>query len=172
MISTDKQIMMKVVQDQQTKEAWLYLLADDAELCRHALIYPFKMDRGYVSDAHGRVNLGKIDWPADDLLTAELRLPSASFYLAPIAEIEQGTPQVIESSNGDILKVVYHAEGEFRRLEIQIIELKGITPDSPVRMAVCERSSTHLQVLHSTKAPSVNITGVKDPGAIELYLYQ
>lgn len=91
MVSTDKQIMMKVVQDQQTNEAWLYLLSDDPELCQHALVYPFKMGRGYVSDAHGRVNLGKIDWPTEDQLTAELRLPSSTFHLAPLVEVEPGS---------------------------------------------------------------------------------
>ncbi len=172
MVSTDQQIMMKVVQDQKTGEAWLYLLSDKPEICRHALVFPFMMKQGFVTDDTGRVNLGRIEWPSDERLTAEIRLPAATFHLSPLVQFEPGKPQMIESSDGDILKITYHSEGQYRRLDIQIMELRGVSQDSPLRLAVCERDSTRLQVLHPALTRATSIDGVQDSGAIELYLYQ
>lgn len=172
MISTDQQILMKVVRDHKTGEAWLYLLSDKPEVCRHALVFPFLMKQGFVTDATGRVNLGKIAWPSDDQLTAEIRLPTATFHLAPLVQFEPGKPQMIESSDGDILRITYHSEGQYRRLDIQIMELRGVSQDSPLRLAVCEREGTRLQVLHPALTRATSIDGVQDSGAIELYLYQ
>lgn len=172
MISTDQQILMKVVRDQKTGEAWLYLLSDQPENCRHALVFPFMLNQGYITDDSGRVNLGKIEWPSDERLTAEIRLPSATFHLAPLIQFEPGKPQTIESSDGDILKITYHSEGQYRRLDIQIVELRGVNQDIPLRLAVCERDSTRLQVLHPALTRTASVDGVQDTGAIELYLYQ
>lgn len=172
MISTDQQIMMKVVQDQRTGEAWLYLLSDQREICRNALVFPFMMKQGFVTDDTGRVNLGKIEWPSDERLTAEIRLPAATFHLSPLVQFEPGKPQMVESADGDILKITYHAEGQFRRLDIQIVELHGVNQDSPLRLAVCERDGTRLQILHPALTRATSVDGVQDSGAIELYLYQ
>lgn len=172
MVSADQQILMKVVKDHKTGDAWLYLLSEHPEICRHALVFPFMMKQGFVTDDTGRVNLGKIEWPSDDQLTAEIRLPTATFHLAPLVQFEPGKPEMIESSDGDILKITYHSEGQYRRLDIQIMELRGVSQDSPLRLAVCERDSTRLQVLHPALTRATSIDGVQDSGAIELYLYQ
>lgn len=172
MISTDQQIMMKVLRDRQTQDIWLYLLSEQPELCRHALVFPFKLEQGYVTDAEGKVNLGDLQWPTEMSMTAEVRLPSATFQLAPLVDLEQGKPQLIESINGDILKVTYHSDGEYRRMEIQIVELHGLTTDSPLRLAVCERDSTHLQVLNPVQSRELSVGGIQGASAITLYLYQ
>lgn len=170
LVSSDQRFVMKLVRDQHSGEAWIYLLADDQTDCRHALIYPFGMEQGYVTDSEGRANLGRIDWPGDEQATAELRLPAANFILSPPETYRFGEPQVIESADGDLVKIMYQADGEQRRLEIQLIDVRGIGKDAPLRLAVCEQHSTRLHILSPGLSPTAKIEGVQ--GAIELYLYQ
>jgi hypothetical protein len=57
-------------------------------------------------------------------------------------------------------------------MEIQIMELRGMTTDSPLRMAVCERNSTHLHLLNPVRSRELSVGGIQGASAITLYLYQ
>lgn len=172
MVTADQQIMMKILRDPKTQETWLYLLSEKAELCQHALVFPFGWDEGFVTDSEGRANLGRINWPSEDRFTAELRLPAATFSLVPLTRVKQGTPQTITSPSGDSLKVTYYTQGKYRRLEIEIVELRGLSEGSPLRVAVCEPESTHLHFINARQSRVISVGGLQDLGIVDLYIYQ
>lgn len=171
--SPDQKVFMRAIRDSHTKETWLYLMAEDPDLCRNVLIKLFGREGEYLTDSNGRVNLGVIEWPGAEKLTAEVHLPKATFALTPMKDLaDSGDSVVLNSSAGDRIKVTFMGDGRNRLLEVQILEISDMHKETPLRIAV--RLTEMERLLQVKPAPSGRATfdGVETLGTLEIYLYQ
>jgi hypothetical protein len=170
--SADHQVILRAVRDAHTAETWLYLLADDPELYRNALVRPFGLDKDYITDDAGRVNLGVIEWPRPEALVAEIHLPKAAFHLEPVKELAEGGGVVVDSSGGDRIRVTLRRETHSRRVEVKVLEVAGLDPKEPLRIAVKGGGAIRILQIHPAQAGEAMFEGSEELGSLEIYLYQ
>ncbi|NMC43737.1 MAG: hypothetical protein GYA46_07450 [candidate division Zixibacteria bacterium] len=169
----DNKFLLKAVFDSHTGDTWLYLSSDDPESARNVLIRPFGQTGEYITDDRGRVNLGKIDWPDPSRHTAEIRLPRATFVLAPPAdEMQKGEVTRLTSPAGDTIRLTFSGEGRNRKLEIDIVNLANREPGSPVRIALRGPDVISIMPLSADAEPKAFFEKVRAEGKLEIYLYQ
>lgn len=173
--TSDRTIWLKAVRDDQTSEIWLYLYSDFEHLIpSNAVVKPLWLDQEFVTDDQGRVNLGQMAWPAQEKMRAEVRLPSATFSLAKIGELDNPSGEVtLTSTQGDRLRIVWLADDRGRRVSLQVLSLAGINSDANVKVAVRakgQHSCIQLLSLHVDQPTSLE--GLEELGQIEIYLYQ
>ncbi len=167
--SRDHKVLFRAVRDFHSGEIWLYLIADKQELFQNVLVKPFGTDKEYVTDDCGRVNLGKIDWPKEDRLTAEVHLPKASFKMEPLKEsIEAGEVVELNSTVGDKIKACFTGEGRNRRLSLQLIEIRKELRDIPIKIAVRSRDKTRICGIET----EISLEDLNNSEILEIFLYQ
>ena len=182
LLSPDKQVMMRAVRDQATGDLWLYLAAEgerdapkESGVLRtggNVLIRPFGSDREYLTDARGRVNLGKVDMPTADQLVAEVRLPTAVFRLESAGrDEERERGQTLTSPQGDEVRVTWAGEHPHRRLEVQVVKLTGLIPDAPLRIAVRGTDDARPQ-LKPVAGNQATVDDVAFDQPVEIYFFQ
>jgi hypothetical protein len=170
--SPGQELLLRLVRDEHSSELWLFLLADDEDAFRNAIVKPFGETNEFVTDDRGRVNLGLRPWPKVEALTAEVRLPRATFTLSPLAESEPGGQSAeLRSPGGDKIKVTFTGDGRNRRLEIQILEVQVEHADAPLKVALRREAegALRVQALAENRAVFENVESVK---SLEIYLYQ
>jgi hypothetical protein len=170
--SADQKVILRAVRDAHTAETWLYLLADDPDLYRNALVRPFGLDKEYITDASGRVNLGVIEWPRPEALAAEIHLPKAVFHLEPVKDLADAGGVVVDSAGGDRIQVTLRRETHSRRVEVKVLEVAGLNPEEPLRIAVKGAGAVRILQIHPAQAGEAMFEGPEDLGSIEIYLYQ
>ncbi|MEW5794841.1 MAG: hypothetical protein AB1772_00640 [Candidatus Zixiibacteriota bacterium] len=171
--SDDQRLMLHAVRDARTREIWLYLKADDPDTCRNVLVTPFGGDRELLTDESGRINLGEIEWPQPERLTAEVRLPRATFRLSRVDQLaDRGSSSELESPSGDRIKVTFTGEGRYRKLTVQLLELAGTRGDAPLRVAIRTPDSGHISGVPGATPAEVSFDRVSAEGIVEIYLYR
>lgn len=167
--SPDHKVLFRAVRDFHSGEIWLYLIADNAELFQNVMVKPFGSDREYVTDDSGRVNLGKIDWPSEDRLTAEVHLPKASFKMEPLKEfLGPGEEVELSSAAGDKIKASFTGEGRNRRLSVQLVEIRKELQKIPLKIAVRDRDKTRICSIET----EISLENINDSEILEIFLYQ
>lgn len=171
--SPDQKLLIRAIRDMNTKDIWLYLLADELESSANILVKPFGLEKEFLTDIDGRINLGKIDWPSPELLNAEVRLPSATFKLTPVERlIDREGVAVLESAGGDRIKVTLIGEGRNRQLQIELLDMQGVDKDVPLKIAIRDVPDGKITQI---KPAAVNRTEFDDIGidkGLEIFLYQ
>lgn len=169
----DNAFLLKAVRDAHSGETWLFLIAENPGADRNVLVRPFGGTNEYITDDHGRVNLGKIDWPDPNRHTAEIRLPRATFVLTPPADtpVPEEVAQ-LTSPAGDNIRLTFTGEGRNRKLDIEIISLADQAPDSPIRIALRGPDSVDIIPLSEPSQPRASFDRVRLEGRLEIYLYQ
>ena len=171
--SADKELTLRAVRDPHTEETWLFLIADDPGLYRNALVRVFGLEKEYLADPQGRVNLGKIEWPAIDKLTAEVRLPKASFVLAPyVDEIEGKISVELSSPAGDRLRLSLSGEGGNRRLEIQLLDIPSLGKQSTINVALRGKGLKKVLQLPLAARDLATLEEIEELGSLEIFLFQ
>ena len=173
MASPDRVVWLRAVRDPRTRDLWLYLYSEeDQAIARHAIVRPFGLDREFLTDDQGRINLGKTEWPQRESLKADVRLPKAEFNLTPLHP-PAGESTELTSPGGDRISLSWTGERTNRRLEIGIAFLRDLIPGAPIKIAV--RSSGQLEpVIIRTIPPTgkASFEGIDDPEGLEIYIYQ
>ncbi|MEW6050877.1 MAG: hypothetical protein AB1644_07430 [Candidatus Zixiibacteriota bacterium] len=170
--SDDQQLILKAVRDVRTGEIWLFLVHEDPAMYRNVLVRPFGLEREFLTDPEGRINLGKAEWPAPDMYTAEVRLPLALFTLTPLQWREEEKSATLTAANGDQIRVVLTESERTKRVEIEILNLTGLTGDTPIRVAVREGSSADIVLLSTSRPQRAAVENVKAVEPIEIFLFQ
>jgi hypothetical protein len=173
--SPDRVMWLKVVRDAQTEDIWLYLYSEDEALIpRNAVVRPFGMERDFVTDEQGRINLGRVAWPDKESLRAEVRLPSASFRLEGIGNLDRPTGEAtLTSPAGDRLHVSWTADDRGRRITIEVQSLAGLSAETPLQIAVRARGvETPVQVRSSQLERPLTIEQAGSLDLIEIFVYK
>lgn len=171
----DRTMWLKAVRDKESGELWLYLYSDDSpEVPKNAVVKPFGSDREYLTDAHGRINLGKVDWPKKEALRAEVRLPRATFRLAEVGDIERTAGDAtLTSPEGDRLHVSWTGDERGRHITIEVQALSGLSSQSPLQIAVRARGVDQpVQVRSSLLDHPVTVDHSGSLDQIEIFVYQ
>jgi|WetSurMetagenome_2_1015567.scaffolds.fasta_scaffold154780_1 hypothetical protein len=169
--SPGQEIIMRVVLDPYSDETWIYLTAEDQALFQNVLVRPFG-GQEYITDDKGRVNLGSCDWPTQEKLVAEVKLPKAIFELTPIADTAgDSQATVLATPAGDQIKVTLNGRGRNRRLEIEVMAMPARLPDTPLKIAVRGSAPTDTRVQQVVSAPVV-FDKIDIAEKLEIYLYQ
>ena len=173
--SPDRVMWLKVVRDAQTEDIWLYLYSEDEALVpRNAVVRPFGMERDFVTDEQGRINLGRAAWPGKESLRAEVKLPSASFRLEEIGDLDRPTGEAtLTSPAGDRLHVSWTADDRGRRITIEVQSLAGLSAETPLQVAVRARGvETPVQVRSSQLERPLTIEHSGSLDRIEIFVYK
>jgi hypothetical protein len=172
--SADRDILLRAIKDPYTHEVWLYLVAEkDPARCGHALIRAFGSEAEYVTDAQGRLNLGKVEMPSMTDLKAEVHLPTAVFTLSPLGELKDETRSVVLASpGGDQIRVTWSGDKHLRHLEVEVLKLAGRIADAPLKVAVRAAGETGPPKLVSVTADRVSVETGEAPETLEMYFYQ
>ena len=171
--SADRSVLLRAIRDSHTKEVWLYVAADEPNMYRNVVVKPFDADKEYLTDEQGRVNLGVIDWPEPEKLTAEVHLPKATFTMTPLTEFGgENKPTELRSSAGDRISVILTGEGRNRRLEIQVLEISQLETEAPLKIAVRGTGTEGALRVGSVSTDRVTFEDIEIPGKLEIYLYQ
>lgn len=169
--SEDQQVLLRAVRDAHTKETWLYVVADDPTLYENVLVKLPLGDQEFVTDAHGRVNLGIVDWPEKELLAAEVRPPKATFAMSPIRAAETGEAAELKSSRGDRVRVVLTGEGDNHRLDIQILESSEAHTKPTLKVAIRVAGTERLVQIQPVISDQASFGDIDAVEKLELYLY-
>ncbi len=153
MVSADKTVLVKVVEDEHTRESWLYVIADSASLYRNVLVRPFGDGREFLTDENGRVNLGRVPVSSIDPSKAEIVLPTAVFHLAPLSD---DTPTIgrttLKSEFGDEIEVSMSDTGTSRGIKVEIVKLSNRAANRPIRIAVRDRRTGRARMLSPSES--------------------
>jgi hypothetical protein len=170
MVSTDQAILVKVVEDEQTRDSWLYVISDNTNLYKNVLVRPLGDEREFLTDENGRVNLGAISVSSIDPGKAEVVLPTATFKLVPIT----GDPEALgdttlRSEFGDEIRVSMYDTGSARRIKVDILRLSHRATERPIRIAVRDTQTGRSLML----SPSESIPDILlGPSSAEIYIFQ
>ena len=171
--SPDEKLFMRAIRDKHTNETWLYLMAEDMELCRNVLVKPFGGDREYITDDRGRVNLGRIDWPVPERMTAEAHLPKAVFVLSPYRDItDQSNSAEFSSEGGDRIRVSLSGRGPNCRIEVTVLELPSFREGATLRMGMRVPQRKDQPQIQLVDSDMVTFESVLEPTTIEIFLFQ
>ncbi len=170
--SEDQQVLLRVVRDAHTKETWLYVVADDPALYENVLVRLPSMDKEFVTDPQGRVNLGVVDWPEKELLAAEVRPPKATFTMSPFRTIETGEAVELRSTSGDRVKLALTGEGHNYRLEVNIVELSKTRKKTSLKLAVRMAGTERLVEIQPVVSDQACFGDLDVAEKLEVYLYQ
>lgn len=171
--SEDQKLLLHAIRDPHSKEIWLYLKADDPSTCRNVLVRPFGTERELLTDDDGRINLGGIKWPKPEELTAEVRLPRATFRLSKVDELsDQGSSSILESPAGDRIRVSFTGQGRNRKLTVQVLQMAQSTKGSPLKVAIRIADSGHVSDIQSITLAEASFDNVSTEGTLEIYLFQ
>ncbi len=173
--SSDQVMWLKAVRDAQTGDVWLYLYSEDETIIpRNAVVRPFGIQRDFVTDDQGRINLGRVDWPDKESLRAEVRLPSASFRLEEIGNLDLPIGEAtLTSLAGDRLHVSWTADERGRRITIEVQALAGLSQEAPLQVAVRARGvETPIQVRASQLDRPLTIEQPSPLDRIEIFVYK
>ncbi len=173
LLSPDQKLLMRAVRDRHTRETWLYLLANDPTMVKNVLVKPFGRDDEYVTDAEGRVNIGQVDWPDEDACTAQVRLPMATFTLTPSHEVASDRAStVLNSPDGDQIRVTLSDSGRNKRLQIEILKLGRLLAGVPLKVAVREGKSSGILMVNSEPPEPVALGDLTALEPIEIFVFQ
>lgn len=172
--STDRVMWLKAVRDAHNGDVWLYLYSEE-ETCvpRNAVVRPFGLDREYVADEQGRVNLGVVDWPAREQWRAEVKLPRAIFRLQEIGDLDRPAGEAtLNSPAGDRLHVRWTADAHGRHITLEVQALTGWDPTAPLQIAV-RAAGVDQPVLIRSAALATPLTVEPDAALerIEIFVY-
>jgi len=172
--SPDRDILLRAIRDPYTQEVWLYLVAEkDPARCGHALVRAFGTGVEYVTDAQGRVNLGKVDLPSPTDLKAEVHLPTAVFTFLPLGEMKDKTESIVlVSPGGDQIRVTWAGDKPPRRLEVEVLKLAGRIADAPLKVAVHAAGAIEPPQLVSVTADRASVETGETREKLEIYFYQ
>ena len=171
--SPDQAVLLRAVRDPHTKETWLYVMAKEPSMYQNVVVRPFGEDQEYLTDSEGRVKLGMIEWPTPEKLTAEVRLPKATFTMAPIKEpIDEDKSIVLQSSTGDRIRVTFTGEGRNRLLEIEVLEIPDLQTEVPLKVAVRGPGMKGTPQVKLVTLNRVTFDGVESTRKLDIYLYQ
>ena len=171
----DHQMWLKAVRDTQSGDLWVYLYSEEEGLIpRNAVVRPFGIDRDYLTDEQGRINLGPIDWPERLSLRAEVRLPRASFRLAEVGELDRPAGEaVLASAAGDRLKISWVGEAKSRRITLDLQVLAGIRLDTPIQIAIRARGQdAPVQVRSWLVEQPLSLEHPGSLDRLEIFVYQ
>lgn len=173
--SSDRVMWLKAVRDSHSEDVWLYLYSEDESLVpSNAVVRPFGMDRDFMTDDRGRINLGRISWPSKDLLRAEVRLPSAAFRLEEIGDLDRPSGEAtLTSPAGDRIHVSWTMVERGRRITIEVQALADLLPETPLQVAVRARgvgTPVHIRSLQLEHPLTVEHPGALD--RIEIFVYK
>ncbi|MEW5874428.1 MAG: hypothetical protein AB1752_04515 [Candidatus Zixiibacteriota bacterium] len=171
----DRTMWLKAVRDKASGDLWLYLYSDDESLIpKNAAVKPFGMDREFLTDTQGRINLGQVKWPEKEFLRAEVRLPRATFRLAEVGDIERTAGDAtLTSPEGDRLYVSWTGDERGRRITIEVQALSGLSSQSPLQIAVRARGVDQpVQVRSSLLDLPVTVDHSGSLDQIEIFVYQ
>lgn len=170
--SPGQEIIMRLVLDPYSDETWLYLTAEDQALYHNVLVKPFG-GQEYVTDDKGRVNLGVVEWPAQEKLTAEVKLPKAVFVLTPITQpAGERQATVLKTPAGDQIRVTLSGDGRNRRLEVEVVAAPTLLPDIPLKIAIRGVVAPQLTQVQPVVSAQAAFDGVDISEKLEIYLYQ
>lgn len=171
--SPDQKLLLRTVRDPHSRDIWLYLVSDDPTICRNVLVKPFAGEEELLTDDTGRINLGDIEWPKPEDLTAEVRLPKATFTLSLIKDIaDSGHSAIIDSPGGDRIKVSFTGEGRNRRLTVKVLEIADAAKEAPLKMAIRIADSSSAPRIQSIALEDASFDDVGTEGTLEIYIYQ
>lgn len=171
--SSNREIILRAVRDSRTKEVWLYVLSDKPDYFQNVLVRPFDMTGDFVTDNHGRINLGVIDWPPEYSANAEVHLPKAIFSLASVSNLDDTKRSMeIDSPQGDRIHVMFSGGKHAQRLKIKIIHLADYHEDRPLKIAIRGAGIVCLGEIERRVEDSIIFDKVDDTGELEIYLYQ
>lgn len=173
--SPDHVMWLKVVRDAQTEDVWLYLYSENETVIpRNAVVRPFGMEGDFVTDDQGRINLGRVAWPDKDSLRAEVRLPTASFRLEEIGNLDLPIGEAtLTSLAGDRLHVSWTADERGRRITIEVQALAGLSQEAPLQVAVRARGvETPVQVRALQLDQPLTIEHPSPLDRIEIFVYK
>jgi hypothetical protein len=169
----DEGLMLKAIRDSNTKDVWIYLNAADPALFQNALIRPFGGTAEYVTDEEGRVNLGSIAWPKLENHTAEVHLPMARFTLSPARDLTSLSDAIVlDSPDGDQIKVIFSDGERNRKIGIEIIKLSRSLAEEELKIAVREGDSTEIVMIRPAAHESVVLEKTPASSKVDIFLFK
>jgi hypothetical protein len=172
LVSADQRVLLKVVRDETTKETWLYVIADEAELYRNVVVRPFGDDREFITDEFGKARLGLADLAPHSLTRAEIRIPRAVFVLEPfLGRLAGDQSTVLRSESGDEIRVSLHRVGSDQEIEIELLRLSPRIATGPLRLAIREEDTGRMRWL-TVDAKPAKIGGLGTPQVLHIYLIE
>jgi hypothetical protein len=172
LVSEGQEIFLRAVGDPSSGQTWLYLLSDQSRPIANALVRAFGLDKEFITDDEGRVNLGAVAWPNLKDFRAEVRFPHSVFSLKPLA-LDQMKDNVLEMSSekGDRIRITLTSARESRHLEIKVIHLEGLRADEALKIAVRGKDSLKVMELDRSGITPAELDAAEDIGTLEIFIY-
>jgi len=170
--SADQKVLLRAVRDSRTGDLWLYLISDDPRLRQDVIIEPFGMKQEYAVDERGRVNLGRMDWPAADQLYAKILVPTATFKMTPLNFSEDGEKSaILETEAGDRIEIAIDGTSGNLAISVRILELATLRSESPTKLAIRWRGKAGSLQVQPVTSNLVQFTAVEIDGGLDIFVF-
>ncbi len=146
--SENPEFVLRLMRDHNRERDYLQLAGKAAEASAEVLLRIPDLDREFLTDHEGRVDLelGELEKTAE--LNWEIKLPDVSFSLSPLQYDPEHTESVsevaLESESGDSIRVTLEQKTEGKQIVLQILALDGRSDFKPVRLAISQANTTQL----------------------------
>jgi len=171
--SEDNRVLLKAIRDAHTDDTWLYLLSDNPDDYKGALIRPFGTNKEFLLDSQGRANMGKVAWPLPDPDRAEIHLPDATFTLDTLElPVKKDRKADFEISGGDRVMVSIDETDRVSQITVRLVPADERGTAVAYRMALV--SSDNIELFHIKSGVGNEVSLDKPPagGKLDIYLYQ
>lgn len=146
--SESPEFILRLMRDHVRRCDYLQLVGE-ADSGGDVLLRIADLDREYLTDNAGRVDLEFGELESTEVLNWEIRLPDATFSLASLVydpeQIEKSDTFALESESGDKIQVRLEKKTEGRQIVIQLLALDGRADFEPVRVAICQSKASQIQ---------------------------
>ena len=143
--SEDPELVLRVMRDSAQGIDYLQLIGADPELVAHALIQIPEIQREFVADASGRVNLEREELKDYENLKWQIKLPDARFDLRPLVydpeHVESVQEITLETEQHDRILVTLAGKTAGKQILIRVLALDGKTDFGSVRVSISQQSA-------------------------------
>jgi len=138
--SDNPEIVLCLMRDNKLGQYYLQVVSDDPNLFENVLVEAPQIGQSVVTDKNGRADLHaiKTDSPSD--LRWQIRMPEAVFELEEFTfdpdSTEYHRETILDSDQGDRIRVTLEGKGEGKQIELEILELDGNTDIGQMQVMV------------------------------------
>lgn len=142
--SENPEVVVRVMRDTQAGYDYAQIISDDPDLSANVMIHLPDIDREFIVDDSGLARLDGLEDIDLEKMKWQLKMPRAVFTVEPLAydpdRIEESRDFVLETDNGDRLKVIIEDKTEGKQISLQVLALNGKTDFKDARVNILCKS--------------------------------
>jgi hypothetical protein len=151
LFSEDPEIILRLMSGPKPDDNYVQLISDDSELVSHVLVQAPQLGREFMTDSHGRAELGATPLETTGDIRWQIKMPDAVFDLEPLVydpdKPEHSEQVTLETDRQDKLEVTFERMTEGNRITLRLLELGGKQDFGEVKVVVAtEHTSRQDQI--------------------------